>query len=188
MIFADKYGAGSLLGSSSILTRVEVETTSCLRLCRVCSRPIVLGERRRYRPSFSEYAHEACGWFRPDERGFHERRRPGSDMSILEWRCPSCLLDAADFREPLSIELRCRRCRIHSGPIACGDVVRVIAVCMGHSRSLGCLRRVEDAWDRGWVYITCGVKDPHETALVVMHEGPMRGDAVSFPTSVLVRA
>lgn len=182
MRFNDRYESGSLLGSTSIMTRVATETTSCLRLCRVCARPIALGEERRYRPSFHEYAHVACGWFRPDERGIHERRRPGSDMSIHEWRCPSCLLDACDFREPLSIELRCRRCRMRSGPIEEGDVVRVTVLHEAHIPRLG-YQRIGDTWDRG-VAILVDKRD----VMVCMREGPHRGRAFWSPALTLVRA
>jgi hypothetical protein len=81
-------------------------------LCRVCSGAIRCGDRVRARQWHHEYAHEACGWLRPDEREPHERRRPGTVFAYWEWQCPACELDACSPRAPRDGDPReCKRCR-----------------------------------------------------------------------------
>lgn len=79
--------------------------------CRVCGVVLELGAPIRARQWHLEYAHEACGWFRPDEGALREARRPGTSFAYFEWRCPSCELDACAGRRPADGgDMRCARC------------------------------------------------------------------------------
>lgn len=131
----DEYGSArrSFL-TGSLLTRLELATMVGSH-CRVCTKPIALGEEQRRREWGIEKAHAACGWFRPEEVPadsdpprplVHARTRPGTAFRFWEWQCPACGLDATSSLEPDDgTEVRCRRCAPDQDVIAAGKRVEL---------------------------------------------------------------
>lgn len=119
-----------LAGRRNFLSPLQTEIVSSSgATCRVCGQPIEVNAPSRHRAWGVESAHEACGWFRPDEGHCPlEVRRAGSFVTFYEWRCPSCGLDAVAHREPeRDADMRCGRCKL---PIvgAPGQLVRPLVV------------------------------------------------------------
>jgi hypothetical protein len=169
MQFSKSVRNRDLFASPSLHTTVKLERYAASKTCRVCDKPIETGTLYRARTYFDGCAHIGCGWFRSDEKGLRLVRRPGADQEIVEWRCPTCGLDASALRPPLACELRCKRCR-GTGPLERFDVV--------------CLRAgTAGPRDRAIV----GTVDC-EDARVMIAEGPRRGMIIKVRVTDLVRS